>query len=101
MSELAEGLAGLWSDLLGYDVLPELHRTFFQLGGDSVLASRLVAAVEADYGVRLPLRSVFEHPTVAGLARLVEERIRADIAEMSDAELTRLTTSDEEDRDEH
>ncbi|GAA1102845.1 amino acid adenylation domain-containing protein [Kitasatospora arboriphila] len=101
LSELAEGLAGLWSDLLGYDVLPELHRTFFQLGGDSVLASRLVAAVEADYGVRLPLRSVFEHPTVAGLARLVEERIRADIAEMSDAELTRLTTSDEEDRDEH
>ena len=65
--EVEEGLAAIWCELLG---IPSVGRNegFFELGGHSLLAMRLVAAVERRFGVRLPLRSVFESPRLADIA---------------------------------
>lgn len=69
-----ERIAHLWSQLLGPVPGPiGAHDDFFTLGGDSLLATRLVLALREELDVQVPLRSVFTSPTVAGLAALVDD----------------------------
>ncbi|MEV4439750.1 amino acid adenylation domain-containing protein [Streptomyces sp. NPDC049577] len=82
---LQEWIAGLWTDLLGTRV--GARDNFFESGGNSILAIRMIAAIQAEFDVTLPVREVFAHPTVARLADAVESRIRAEIEQMSDSEL--------------
>ncbi|HEX3527654.1 MAG TPA: amino acid adenylation domain-containing protein [Thermoanaerobaculia bacterium] len=64
---LEERLARLWSELLGLDPVG-VHDNFFALGGHSLLAGQVVTRLRDDLGLELPLRTVFDHPTVAALA---------------------------------
>ncbi len=68
-----ELLAGVWAEVLGVERIG-IHDDFFELGGHSLLATRVVSRVRAALDAEVPLAALFETPTVAGLARLIEER---------------------------
>ncbi len=62
-----EIVAGIWAELLRLDRVGA-HGDFFELGGHSLLGSQAMARLREAFGVTLPLRALFEAPTVAGIA---------------------------------
>ncbi|HEX6290021.1 MAG TPA: amino acid adenylation domain-containing protein [Herpetosiphonaceae bacterium] len=66
-------LVQLWEDLL--DVRPiGLHDSFFELGGDSILAVRLMAQIQRLFGQQMPLATLFQARTIEQLASLLRQR---------------------------
>ena len=72
-----ELLLEIWREVLRRERLG-VQDDFFAFGGHSLLATRVVARVRQAFGVELPLRRVFERPTVAGLALEIEAAVGAE-----------------------
>lgn len=70
-TEVEEFLAALWSELLDIQRVGR-RDNFFESGGHSLLAMQLVGRIRSHFGVDLPLKNLFEHPTVAGLAEIID-----------------------------
>jgi len=65
-------LLGIWKDVLG---IPEIgtHDNFFDVGGHSLLAARLIAQIERATGRKIPVSAVFRAPTIDAFAHLLED----------------------------
>ncbi|MFC9898430.1 amino acid adenylation domain-containing protein [Nocardia sp. NPDC127579] len=68
-------VAEVFGQVLGHPVTGA-EDSFFDVGGNSLLATRLAAALHAEFGVDLPVRAIFETPTVAGVAEQLTEAPR-------------------------
>ncbi|HSF38962.1 MAG TPA: amino acid adenylation domain-containing protein, partial [Thermoanaerobaculia bacterium] len=71
-----EIVAGIFAEVLGIE-LPGVEASFFELGGHSLLATRVIARVRSAFEVELPLRALFEAPTVAVLAQRIEAALQS------------------------
>ncbi|WP_414584330.1 amino acid adenylation domain-containing protein [Scytonema sp. PCC 10023] len=70
-TSIEEQLAIIWSELLGLEQV-SINDNFFELGGHSLLLTQLIFRVRETFQLELPLRSLFEMPTVASLAGSIE-----------------------------
>ena len=71
-------LAEIWAEVLGLDEVG-VHDNFFELGGHSLLVNQTIARTRDAFEVDLPMRTLFEAPTIAELAILVEEAVIAEL----------------------
>src|SRR5262249_48359070 len=75
-SPVEEIVAGIFEQVLKVEEVG-IRDNFFESGGHSLLATQIISRVRAAFGIEIGVKSVFEGPTVEGLARKIEEAMRA------------------------
>ncbi|HVK93232.1 MAG TPA: amino acid adenylation domain-containing protein, partial [Noviherbaspirillum sp.] len=76
-NEQEQTLASIWCALFGMAAIG-IHDDFFSLGGHSLLATRLMSKVRASFHVDLPVRALFDAPTIAALAQRIAQAQQQD-----------------------
>jgi amino acid adenylation domain-containing protein len=88
-------LAAIWTELLKTADL-SVHDNFFDLGGHSLLATQVISRIRKVFNKKLPLRAIFDYPTIAKLAPAIETAAYADPAALYTMLDTLEALSDEE-----
>lgn len=85
-------LAEIFTELLDIDGFGR-HDNFFELGGHSLIGAQLIARIHEHFGVDVILLEIFDNPTLAGMAEIVDDAIVELVASLSDEEVEqRLST---------
>jgi amino acid adenylation domain-containing protein/non-ribosomal peptide synthase protein (TIGR01720 family) len=85
---LEERLARIWAEVLKLDRVG-IYDDFFELGGDSLLATQFISRVSQRLKVELPVRRLFENPTVAEFGALIEEALLQNVEGLTEEEAER------------
>ncbi len=84
-NELEYQLASLWSQVLQHPLETiSVNSSFFALGGNSLIAVKLLAAMRAEMAVEAPLTLIFEQPTIRGLAAKLSDSVQSQSDEQTD-----------------
>ncbi|OEV12823.1 non-ribosomal peptide synthetase [Streptomyces nanshensis] len=83
--ELEEAVAGIWCELLDVAAVGR-RQNFFALGGDSLLATRFLTRLAQRFGVRLPLRRMFQGPTPEQIAQTLSRELDAHQGSLEETE---------------
>ena len=102
LSEVESTIAGIWSDLLNRPInQPAL--SFFEIGGHSLLAARMIARIQQQFSIELPLRTIFDHPSLREFARFTESatsRKTADAVEPGPASTPSIESTHQQEANE-
>jgi hypothetical protein len=90
-NSVEEVLTPIWCQLLGVEQVG-VHDNFFGLGGDSLLATRLVARLRATFEAEVPIRTIFMGPTVAEQAQVIKDVLLNEIEAMTEDEAEQLVS---------
>jgi acyl transferase domain-containing protein/acyl carrier protein len=92
-TELEKQIAEMWQEVLGIDQVG-IYDNFFDLGGDSLIATRLFSRLQTTFPVELSMRKVlFQASTVAKQVEIIEKLLLEKIAELSEEEVEALLTN--------
>src|SRR5262249_9659114 len=87
-SDVERALAAIWEELLGI-VTIGVHDNFFDLGGHSLLLTRLISRLRERFDIDVPLHDVFRASTIAELADVITAQLLAEVEQMSEDEARR------------
>jgi acyl transferase domain-containing protein len=88
-TELEQAVAAVWEEMLGMERVGA-DDDFFELGGHSLLGTRVIGRLRLHFGVELQVDAIFRAPTVAALAREIEDALLAAVEAMSEEEVLEL-----------
>ncbi|AOX00546.1 hypothetical protein BJP34_14815 [Moorena producens PAL-8-15-08-1] len=74
-TETQKALAEIWQEVLGIEQVG-IHDNFFDLGGHSLTAVKLVSKISTNFNISLPVKTLFLHPTMAELSNSITEVIK-------------------------
>jgi hypothetical protein len=74
-SETERVLEGIWAELLMVERVG-IHDNFFMIGGHSLMAARVATRMNESFNVDIPLRRMFESPTIAQLADVIDRAVQ-------------------------
>ncbi|HEU5377017.1 MAG TPA: phosphopantetheine-binding protein, partial [Ktedonobacteraceae bacterium] len=81
-NEIEQSIAIAWQQVLGIEHI-SIYDNFFEIGGHSLSITQVISRLQTAFPIKLPLRSLFEAPTIAMLAEIVEELLIQKIEELS------------------
>jgi acyl carrier protein len=90
--ETESRICTIWQDALGIDEIG-VHDSFADLGGHSLIAIRIVAQLRQAFDLELPMRALFDAPTIAELSARIKREMVAEIEALTDEQAARLVSN--------